>query len=92
MGSLYLILIAIGTPSTIVGFAFGKTIVPYLVTSYRLNSFGYLDLWLFVQQHNELEVQNSELFVQTFHFPSLPNNKEVKQIYTLVPFLPFLIC
>jgi hypothetical protein len=32
-GSLYFILITTGTPSTIVGFVFGKTTISYLVTN-----------------------------------------------------------
>ncbi len=33
LGSLYFILTTIGTPFAIVGFAFDKTIISYLVTS-----------------------------------------------------------
>jgi hypothetical protein len=49
-------------------------------------------LQLFAQQHNELEVQNFELFIQILHSFGLLDNKEVKQICTLIPFPPFLTC
>jgi hypothetical protein len=44
----------------------------------------------FCSTHNEWEVQNFKLFVQTFHSLDYLDNKEVKQIYTLILLPPFL--
>jgi hypothetical protein len=79
LGLLYLTFTTIGTPFGIIGYALGKITIFYLVTSIGPTPLDILiPLWLLIQQHNESEVQNFELFVQTFHFPSLFYNKEVK--------------
>jgi hypothetical protein len=72
LGSLYLILIAIGTHYAIIGSTFSKTIVSCLVTSTDSTPLDILIPWIttFFQQHNESKIQKFELFVQTFHSPN----------------------
>jgi hypothetical protein len=91
LGSLYLTLTTINTPCATIAFAFGKTIISYLITNTSSTLMDISMPWV-AQPHNELEVQNSELFVQTFHFCGPLDKKEVKHICTLLLLPPFLIC
>jgi len=93
LGSLYLTLTTINTPcATIaIAFAFGKTIISYLITNINSTLMDILMPWV-VQPHNELEVQNYELFVQTLHSHGPLDKKEVKHICILLLLSPFLIC
>jgi hypothetical protein len=77
---LYLTFTTIKIPFAAIGFVFGKTTIFCLVTSIGSTFLDILipRLWFLVQQYNESKVQKYKLFVQTFHFPSLLNNNEVK--------------
>ncbi len=80
LGSLYFTLTATCTPFATIGFAFGKITISYLVTNIGSTplTFWCPKLQLLTQPHNELKVQNFEVFVQTFHSHGPFNNKEVK--------------
>ncbi len=91
LGSLYFILTTASIPFAILGSAFGKIIIFFLiqVLAQLVWTFWCLELWLLAQPHNEFEVQNFELFLQALHPHVLFNSKKVKQICTLILFPPF---